>query len=110
MEDNLKKNKKYMYLTNCTGSTYFQATRPTKQTKVMAQFKRKSTLIGCDVIVNWSEQSACAALDCWQKRRWPLIYVFYCFFFFLLFFGVLLFKTPEGVVVVGFLNCAWAPN
>ena len=21
---------------------------------------------------NWSERSACAALGCWHKRRWPL--------------------------------------
>ena len=21
---------------------------------------------------NWSKRSACAALGCWQKRRWPL--------------------------------------
>ena len=24
------------------------------------------------LVHNWSERSACAALGCWQKSRWPL--------------------------------------
>ena len=28
----------------------------------------------------WSERSACAALGCWQKRRWPLFLVINLFF------------------------------
>ena len=25
---------------------------------------------------NWSERSACAALGCWHKRKWPLFLIF----------------------------------
>ena len=25
----------------------------------------------------WSERSACAALGCWHKRRWPLFLIYY---------------------------------
>ena len=25
----------------------------------------------------WSEQSACAALGCWHKRRWPLFLIYW---------------------------------
>ena len=28
--------------------------------------------LGKAPIMNWSERSACAALGCWHKRRWPL--------------------------------------
>ena len=51
----------------------------------------------------WSERSACAALGCWHKCRWPLFLVFY----FTLVLVVV--KIPEGVVV-GFQIFAWAPN
>ena len=27
---------------------------------------------GTVLLNNWSERSACAALGCWHKRRWPL--------------------------------------
>ena len=27
--------------------------------------------------LNWSEQSACAALGCWHKRRWALFLIYY---------------------------------
>jgi hypothetical protein len=49
----------------------------------------------------WSERSACAALGCWQKRSWPL-----CFF--LVYFSAIT-KIPEGVVI-GLLKFAWASN
>ena len=37
----------------------------------------------------WSERSACAALGCWHKRRWPLQMAFFSLssFFFLLSFS-----------------------
>ena len=28
-------------------------------------------------LMNWSERSACAALGCWHKRRWPLFCIFW---------------------------------
>ena len=74
----------------------------------------------------WSERSACAALGCWHKQRWPLlvraecvrcpwllaqtkvatIFITFFHFFFLL---PPLFKTTEGVVVL-FQIFAWAPK
>jgi hypothetical protein len=30
--------------------------------------------------IYWSERSACAALGCWHKRRWPLFKVFFSLF------------------------------
>ena len=33
-----------------------------------------SFLVACaGKLLNWSERSACAALGCWHKRRWPLL-------------------------------------
>ena len=47
--------------------------------EIGGRISRSKTMFGTGYTVryelvknNWSERSACAALGCWQKRRWPL--------------------------------------
>jgi hypothetical protein len=68
------------------------------------QFTHEGSLIGHK---NWSEWSACAALGCRHKRRWPLFLVIITLLLVGVFTAVI--KTPEGVVV-GFQIFALAPN
>jgi hypothetical protein len=49
----------------------------------------------------WSERSACAALGCWHKRRWPLFLVI------IPLGGTVVIKTPEGVVTDHFSPISW---
>jgi hypothetical protein len=52
---------------------------------------------------HWSERSACAALGCCHKCRWPLFLVI------IPLGGTTVIKTQEGVVI-GIQIFAWAPN